>query len=202
MEKKYSFTISQFIIDKGYFNELFSNLLTLIGWTDMITVNEFSREIIAIIIATLAGLYCCNRYKKHEQYILLSLGILFTYATHYILKSEFNIGIIIASCMIIAMSNLKSDDLSLHDREISTFFVTTIVIVFAIFMIKHYEILCNRGVNGAMHGRYYYIAIFPMLYLLFHSLEKVKHTKYIPITLMTAMVLCEAQTVMQCILLW
>jgi len=55
-----------------------------------------------------------------------------------------------------------------------------------------------------MHGRYYYIAVFPFLYLIFNILEefKFKYTKYLPILMTSVLMSIEVQTIVRCLERW
>lgn len=88
--------------------------------------------------------------------------------------------------------------------EINQFFSISVVIVIMIYMLQHFVICCTRGVPGATHGRYYYIALVPGLYLVFNAFQYIsqKVLQYIPVVLGAILIVTEYNTVLRCLEVW
>ena len=200
----YEITFFQFIKDKGYFNELYSHLVTLIGWKDLIISTNLTKSLNAII---LSGLSCFCLYKdnrKGRALFILFTGEISIFVLHHILNLELSVSVALISFLIISYYMLTLKELTLFKKEINGLFIFTIITMFLIYMSQHYKICLHRGHTGGMHGRYYYIAVFPFLYLIFNILEefKFKYTKYLPILMTSVLMSIEVQTIVRCLERW
>ena len=200
----YEITFFQFIKDKGYFNELYSHLVTLIGWKYLITSTNLTKSLNAII---LSGLSCFCLYKdnrKGRALFILFTGEISIFVLHHILNLELSVSVALISFLIISYYMLTLKELTLFKKEINGLFIFTIITMFLIFMSHHYKVCLHRGHTGGMHGRYYYIAVFPFLYLIFNILEefKFKYTKYLPILMTSVLMSIEVQTIVRCLERW
>ena len=200
----YEITFFQFIKDKGYFNELYSHLVTLIGCKYLITSTNLTKSLNAII---LSGLSCFCLYKdnrKGRALFILFTGEISIFVLHHILNLELSVSVALISFLIISYYMLTLKELTLFKKEINGLFIFTIITMFLIYMSQHYKICLHRGRTGAMHGRYYYIAVFPFLYLIFNILEefKFKYTKYLPILMTSVLMSIEVQTIVRCLERW
>ena len=200
----YEITLFQFIKDKGYFNELYSHLVTLIGWERPLKSTSLDKLLTAIIIS---GLSCFCFYKdniKSRALTILFTGEILIFVLHHILNLELSVSVALISFLIISYYMLTLKELTLFKKEINGLFIFTIITMFLIYMSQHYKICLHRGRTGAMHGRYYYIATFPFLYLIFNILEefKFKYTKYLPILMTSVLMSFEVQTIVRCIKKW
>lgn len=199
----YNYNIYQFIAG-GYINELYRHLITLIGWTTMIAAPRFICVLVAMLVTSVAYLYCLDIKKNKSLIATVLLCFSFIFVAHYFLTIDWSASLAITSGAVILVCIFYKDSRLQHEKEIDVFFVTTIIIVFIVFAVQHYIIFCHRGHTGAMHGRYYYIAIFPMLYLIYNRLSHVhwKLKKYIPAVLMLIIMSCELYMMKQCVILW
>ena len=200
----YEITFFQFIKDKGYFNELYSHLVTMIGWKYPIIPTNLTKSLNAII---LSGLSCFCLYKdnrKGRALFILFTGEISIFVLHHILNLELSVSVALISFLIISYYMLTLKELTLFKKEINGLFIFTIITMFLIYMSQHYKICLHRGRTGAMHGRYYYIAVFPFLYLIFNILEefKFKYTKYLPVLITSILMSFEVQTIVRCIKKW
>lgn len=133
----------------------------MIGWRYLITSTNLTKSLNAII---LSGLSCFCLYKdnrKGRALFILFTGEISIFVLHHILNLELSVSVALISFLIISYYMLTLKELTLFKKEINGLFIFTIITMFLIYMSQHYKICLHRGRTGAMHGRYYYIAVFP-----------------------------------------
>jgi hypothetical protein len=176
----------------------------LIGWERPLKSTSLDKLLTAIIIS---GLSCFCFYKdniKSRALTILFTGEILIFVLHHILNLELSVSVALISFLIISYYMLTLKELTLFKKEINGLFIFTIITMFLIFMSHHYKVCLHRGHTGGMHGRYYYIAVFPFLYLIFNILEefKFKYTKYLPILMTSVLMSIEVQTIVRCLERW
>lgn len=203
--KNYDYTFMQFL-HCGYFNELFKNITAILGWKSFVQAGPFNLITLAVLLGVAFVMYLGSIKGKGKKIAipLFSLFfLLFTPALRRYLGVDkivcFIMGFAVSIMLIIIYQWVKDRD----DKEktIELFFIGTIALVFLFFFYKHYTIYNSRGHTGAMHGRYYYTAIFPMLYLIFNKLENVpsRVKRYIPSLVVLLMASNEFFLITECI---
>lgn len=179
----FNMSFTQFIIDKNYLDILYQACVTFVGMRDFIVADKQIKWVFAFILASLAFLCIIKVKNKYVRLFTFYSCYISAYVFLYHLNVEFNTMISLFSILIIGLYMIASNIIDLKKKEINLFFFLVVLVVFLIFMFMHYNIALNNGFARAVHGRYYYIAIFPFLYLIFNILEeyKFKYTKYLPI---------------------
>ncbi|HHX68067.1 MAG TPA: glycosyltransferase family 39 protein [Gallicola sp.] len=197
-------TYLQFIREKGYIDLLYQACLALVGWGNLIVADYRLKWISAFILSSLAFLCILKVTNKTVKLMTFYSCLISVYILFHILTIGLSAIISIISFFIISIYLTTAQSMELNRKEVNIFFFGTIVLVFLVFMFKHYEICLNRGYVAAVSGRYYYIAIFPFQYLIFNVLEeyKFKYTKYIPILITSILMSFEVQTIVRCIEKW
>ncbi len=202
--KNYDFTIFEFIVDKNYLDELYTHIVMLIGWRTFIRAPIFMKSTATFILVFLALLCIIRDNYKYRRSLVALTSCFLIVILKQIFYLQVNLYLSIAAIFVIFLYMLLSNHISYEKREIIAFFIFTIFIVIIIYLKQHYTIGLNRGRTGAMHGRYYYIILFPFLYSIFSVIEEwsSKFKKYIPSALLTLLMLCEIQVIKICIEMW
>jgi hypothetical protein len=200
----YHYNIIYFIKNLGYFNEIYSHILTLIGWKSMIVSSNLMRTVVALIISILWFLSLLKRQNRTYQFVNYSIYIIAIAILYNNLNIKFSTSIVIISLILLIINRITQKNITKEKKEIIIFYTITSLIVCIAFMYQHYIIAGTRGITGAMHGRYYYIIIFQVQYLLFEVLEDYENRliKYTPFIVACIAIFFEIQTVYGCLINW
>lgn len=204
--KLYDYTFNQFLTQTGYFDTIYKHIIGLLGGHLL----QFSTmSFIVKWFSILLLLFAAFTYWKNTKKDLIIFGIiaaLVVSCLHVFLKIGWGASSAISACILITIKVLTNyiQEPSKRENIIEAFFVIGIVIMCLIYFYQHFVIYLNRGELGAMHGRYYYIAIFPILYMVYNKFGsfKGKISNFFPAILLVVMSYCEWDFILQCIRNW
>ena len=82
--------------------------------------------------------------------------------------------------------------------------VISIIIVFIAFFSAQYKLYLAQGWVNGMNGRYYYIAVFPVLYIIFSGLKYInnKYTSFVPLLIVVCFIIMELGIMYKEVILW
>lgn len=172
------FTFSHFLFRTSYFADITRHIIVWIGARTQITADLFIERLFAIIFLSLSAMHFYkSKSKTNASLILLVGGIVFILFRYAVLTAGFSTGVsLIISCMVMLLCFIviKTGELDSKERDIHWLFISTLVVMVAVYIYTHFGLLQRHGVLRALHGRYYYIAFFPFAYMLFYQLGEVK----------------------------
>lgn len=200
--KVFDYTVGQFLFESSYFTEIIANIIGLVGWLPMVASSDYIRYLAASICVLSSFFYVTNCWKQKYQWIAFLSAAIGTIIITQSLEYPLFVGLIIVSVFLIFLTlSIPVKNESLEQRDNNWFFLYLIVIVLVGFGIKHYEIYLHRGGPGATHGRYYYIALVPGLYVIFNSFKYLsqKFLKWIPALLGVLLFVGEYQMILKII---
>ena len=204
--KRYDYTLVHFL-RSGYFDEILKNFTALLGWKTLVQAKDVNVYCFAIMMAVAALTYLvCLKSKKKPLIIagLIAFCAIMIPTIKIIVKTRLTTSEIITFAMMIAIVVIYEwiKDRNSIKTTVSLLFVFTTVIVVVFFIYKHYTIFLSRGHSGAMHGRYYYIAILPILYLIFNKFDDLNKRiqRYLPNILLIFMAANELIVIKECII--
>ncbi len=173
----YDFSFYTFIVEKGYLREIFDHLITLIGWTTWTRSSDLNIVIVTIILS-LSAIIGIRYYYPNKIMTRVSMGTgVLSFIMLYLLKSGVMISICGASLIMIIVKGIFDTMIPYKYRELMGFMTIILIVTILIFAKQHYSIGLHRGVPGATHGRYYYISIYPFMYLITNCLLGIKNNK-------------------------
>jgi 4-amino-4-deoxy-L-arabinose transferase-like glycosyltransferase len=202
--KTYDYSFAHFL-RSGYFDEIIKNFTALIGWKVFVQAKDLNVYCFAALLAFAVLVYFINLKSKKKLPIIAgitALCIITALGTKFILKARYSTGVILAAALAITIIAVYEWVKNRDDKKatVNLFFVFTILLVVGFFVYKHFVIFNSRGHFGAMHGRYYYIAILPMLYVLFNKFDGLnkRFTQYLPNLLLIFMAANELIVLKDC----
>lgn len=197
-----------FIHDYHYFDELFSVLCLLIGWRNFIyPITLFKIFIMALVLTALCGYLPKRKWQYAAGTLVLMSGLSWLFAKLFAV--EFLSGMFFVSMLMIFVLILLRF-IKEKDNDYELFTAGTLFFVFIFFLLQQYEFSSRLGSLRTVHGRYYMIALVPMLYLIANGIEKAVG-KYndktivkigMPVCTALIMIAFEINTIMMCSAVW
>lgn len=204
--KLYGYTFNQFFTLTGYFDTIYKNIIGLLGGH---LLSFILTSFIVKWISVFLLLFAAFTYWKNTKKDFIVFGVvaaLVISCLHVFFKIGWGASAAVGSFVLIIIKVITNylQDPSKRENIIEVFFAISVVIMCFIYFRQHFVIYLNRGELGAMHGRYYYIAIFPILYMVYSRFDsfKGKIFSFMPVALLVIMSFCEWDFIMQCIKLW
>lgn len=177
-DANFNYSFSFFILRSGYLHDIIRRMIVRIGHKSELNPTVNNQILVSIYTFFLSCLYISDDSNKFKNFLLLLTNIAICLIGVYFINMPFAISLVMSSVLILIIKLATTyKDLSLKEKEEQYFFILTLIIVFLIFMKQHYSMYNTYGMLRATHGRYYYIAWFPFVYLLYFRLQKIKDTK-------------------------
>lgn len=201
----YDYTIRQFLFESTYLSEIVRHILGLLGWEYYVRLSEWLQYFAVTVLVLSAFLYTSRRIKREYHWLVFVLSVTALGVWMELLNQSLLVSLAVVSTALIFVVLLipQSDELP-EDRERNFFLVCCLAIVLIGYGISHYIIYLHRGVPGATHGRYFYIALLPALYVIFNSFQYIsrKLLQWAPMVLCAILIVGECQTIRTLLLTW
>lgn len=196
----YDCSLLDFVRHSGYFDQIFKNIICIMGFRPIVESGFFMQVAVSIIVGYLYFL------QTRQDSVLW----LMPYFAAWILTSVMDIKYAAAfsicallGIFVLAMTQ-QQENKNPFDRNMQRFSVVMIVFFVLVFFRQQYVFYIHYGILRAMHGRYYYPLIIPFFYLLFRNLDVYsdRYTKYVPAALLGVNIILELSMMQQIYLVW
>ena len=201
IETYYDISFFEFLFKVGFVSDILKNFVMLIGSKDFIRpldINLIIVDIILLICAVGSALsYHTNRKKFLYEICIVTFFIILLYSFRIppLLCIE-------AGLYLFILINYLNSNMPAYKKEISHFFTLSLLIMVLIFLREHYAACLKYGAIRATHGRYYYIGLFPFLYIMTNGLDNIRNNlfkKIVPIFFMILLICGELVVIQQCL---
>ncbi len=191
-------SLLEYIIEKDYFEIVVRNIIMVIGWIKHISANNTLLLWILVFLICMIIPYIKRSMKQIVIIFIISYIVFF-----YILKVDLLQSLIITSFIILSCCLIMN---SANKRELyfNIVNVISIIIVFIAFFSAQYKLYLAQGWVNGMNGRYYYIAVFPVLYIIFSGLKYInnKYTSFVPLLIVVCFIIMELGIMYKEVILW
>ncbi len=170
--KIHNFSFIDFILNKDYFRVISTNIILLLGWIKQLIADRF------VLSSVLASLFCLSLpYVKQRPVITYSV-LLFSIIFFISTANTAMVQSVLIALFITLSFNVILQKADNNIRLFNAATILTILIFIASFIYSHYLFFNQFGNLYAMNGRYYYVLIFPALYIIFSSLNLINLKYY------------------------
>ena len=212
------YSFAHFLFRRNYAHNITRHIILLIGWNNMITADRFISLMFAGLFIFLVLIHCYKCRNKVYVIFVFLIGVATFSILSYTAKAMFIFAIardaagfaqltsfvIACASMLLCFAMLKTKGLDSKERDIHILFIATLVVMVLVYAYTHYGLLQYHGVLRAMNGRYYYIAFFPFVYLLFYQLGEVKSKviQFVPPAITLFLAIVEFHTISMTLASW
>lgn len=168
--KEYEYSFFQFVFLSGYMEQIVWHIIGLFGWIHMADIPRNSFIFVMTIVAGSAFLGASRKLSIRKGIGVMLLAATAAVALKVGVKWPLGVGLIVVSVLVIAAVGMVPEKCEpIRTNRQNMFMILVSVIVFVGFLTAHYGIYLHRGIPGATHGRYYYIALLPGVYMILNN---------------------------------